>query len=347
MSLTKALVLLAVAFSCFVSSVCRANISRNELHRLAPQEAYEIGMQLRWQYKLHDARQYLRFAANHGVTNAMCMYSVMLLSDGATSTNSTKAYRYAKKAAHKGSECGVVLLANLSSQDHNPLGASKVSLSEDEDSLSNDSDFISVLFAVNTTDTFTEHSDEYYERLKMVSDNGNAIAQYALATAYQLNQFYGGFILSSSRNKEIRRLYKASADQGYIPAINAYVGLLLDDENYEEVSQYVQVAIRQGSANEILALADSYAIGGNLSQFKQNTILAASYYKVYFDSMAIDPFYPDFYNVEKASYESLVRTMSTEQKIKSEDLANQYLAAHKVRAFDDYWYLDQVKIAIQ
>ncbi|MGV3003020.1 tetratricopeptide repeat protein [Vibrio sp. E150_018] len=313
-----------------------AAVSQDELTKLTPKQAYDKGMLLRWQYKLTDAKAYLKYAADNGVVNAMCVYSIMSQTNIFIQTE--ESYNYSLMAAKHNNVCGISGLIgaeSLSSQADKKFWIERLRAIIKPKIEHGDGD---AMLTMASTYLVQDDQDGYLEWLEKSARTGYAESQYYLA--YNHDGGDGWFLIPGSREKEIRRLYKASADQGYIPAISQYGAILVEENNLVEALKYWNNAIEQGAALVILSMAEIYSGKNPQVHLEENKVLAATYYQVYFDSMGSEK-NENLHRIFKEKNRVLLETMTNEQKAESDRLAKEYLKTHTVRAFDDFWYLSE------
>ncbi|TVO35863.1 tetratricopeptide repeat protein [Vibrio algivorus] len=300
--------------------------------KLTPKQAYDKGMLLRWQYKLTDAKAYLKYAADNGLSNAMYMYGVLSRSNIFIQTD--EQYQYFKSAAELNNINGMLALtdnASIASKQEKDLYKATLTKYLLEKSKAGDGSSMYLLYIL-------EQGKNGLGWLEKSAQSGYAKAQYYLA--YNHDGGDGWFLIPGSREKEIRRLYKASADQGYIPAISQYGAILVEENNLVEALKYWNNAIDQGAALVILSMAEIYSGKNSQVHLEENKVLAATYYQVYFDSMGSEK-NENLHRIFKEKNRVLLETMTNEQKAESDRLAKEYLKTHTVRAFDDFWYLSE------
>ncbi|WED22862.1 hypothetical protein L3Q72_05570 [Vibrio sp. JC009] len=296
---------------------------------LSLQDAYEKGKLLHWQYKEEQAKSYLKYAADKGHIEAAFMYSE-ILSQPSFVQNEEES-KYAVMAAESGHLLALLKVSIGTSMIKRDWRVKAEQLLLNQAQLGN-SDAMRYLYSF-----YPDSDDRSYYWLKKASESGNPKAMFMLAERYEGQ--YGWFIIPGSREKEILRLYKASAEAGYPPAMDAYsFSLERKPETRKEAVFWILKGVEAGQAMALLIAAELYSSDGDLRDvMPYDSVKAAAYYHCYFANMAKIEKKRATYDYYYELYQDLLSTMTESEILQAEELAKNYLSTHTVRAFDEFW----------
>ncbi|WP_052675335.1 tetratricopeptide repeat protein [Photobacterium iliopiscarium] len=216
---------------------------------ISVENAYQLGDLLVDQYKIKQGQPYLKYAADKGHVKAALAYSRSL------STNvmvlGPQEHEYAVKAAKLGNEDAMLTLSlnrNIFG-DREEFRAKLLKISK-EKAEQGDADAMRKLSLL-----FLNTSDEL-DWLKKSAEYGNAKAQYELGRSYEVGD--GWFFIPGNREKEVKRLYKASAEQGNFRGMEGYASII-HKEGQDEAALDIWIKMANtGDAGSIIFLARKY-----------------------------------------------------------------------------------------
>ncbi|HIF9422609.1 TPA: tetratricopeptide repeat protein [Photobacterium damselae] len=258
------------------------------------EDAYQLGDLLVDQYKIKQGQPYLKYAADKGNAKAALAYSRSL------STNvmvlGPQEHEYAVKAAKLGNEDAMLTL----SLSRNIFGDREA--------------FRSVLL------------NKLREK---AAEHGDANAQYELGRTYEVGD--GWFFIPGKREKEVKRLYKASAEQGNFRGMEGYASILLREGKKEKALEIWKKMANTGDAGSIIFLAAGYLNATpRITYPEKDEVLGAAYSKIYLDSMGTDK-KQSLYEIYKEDYLEAMSHLSEAQKEQVNDFAKEFLKTHTVR----------------
>ncbi|WP_341509106.1 sel1 repeat family protein [Photobacterium damselae subsp. damselae] len=289
---------------------------------MSVEDAYQLGDLLVDQYKIKQGQPYLKYAADKGNAKAALAYSRSL------STNvmvlGPQEHEYAVKAAKLGNEDAMLTL----SLSRNIFGDRDVFRSALLNKLKEKA-------AQGDADAMRKLSILYFGTSKEVdwkkkaAEHGNATAQHELARYYEVGK--GWFFIPGKREKEVKRLYKASAEQGNLRGMEGYASIIYDEGNKEEALDIWIKMANTGDAGSIRFLAARYLhIVPQITYPEKDELLGAAYSKIYLDSMGTDK-KQSLYAIYKENYLEAMGHLSEAQKEQVNDFAKEFLKTHTVR----------------
>ncbi|HIF9455936.1 TPA: hypothetical protein ACX6SN_000524 [Photobacterium damselae] len=261
---------------------------------MSVEDAYQLGDLLVDQYKIKQGQPYLKYAADKGNAKAALAYSRSL------STNvmvlGPQEHEYAVKAAKLGNEDAMLTL----SLSRNIFGDREA--------------FRSVLL------------NKLREK---AAEHGDANAQYELGRTYEVGD--GWFFIPGKREKEVKRLYKASAEQGNFRGMEDYASILLREGKKETALEIWTKMANTGDAGSIIFLAAGYLNATpRITYPEKDEVLGAAYSKIYLDSMGTDK-KQSLYEIYKEDYLEAMSHLSEAQKEQVNNFAKEFLKTHTVR----------------
>ena len=288
---------------------------------MSVEDAYQLGDLLVDQYKIKQGQPYLKYAADKGNAKAALAYSRSFKTN--IMVQSPKQHEYAVKAAKLGSDDAKFALSFPS----NVFGDQELYRAEQ----------------INTLKTRAEKGDakamyrlsllysgsEDMEWKEKAAEHGDANAQYELGRRYEVGK--GWFFIPGNREKEVKRLYKASAKQGNFRGMVGYASILFKEGKRKEALDIWIKMANTGDATSIRFLASRYL--NSLPQItypKKDEVLGAAYSKIYLYSMGTDKEH-DLYDIYKEEYLETMSRLSEAQKEQVNDFAAEFLKKHTVR----------------
>ncbi|PSX29405.1 hypothetical protein C0W52_05210 [Photobacterium kishitanii] len=288
---------------------------------MSVEDAYQLGDLLVDQYKIKQGQPYLKYAADKGNAKAALAYSRSFKTN--IMVQSPKQHEYAVKAAKLGSDDAKFALSFPS----NVFGDQESYRAEQ----------------INTLKTRAEKGDakamyrlsllysgsEDMEWKEKAAEHGDANAQYELGRRYEVGK--GWFFIPGNREKEVKRLYKASAEQGNFRGMEGYASIIYDEGNKKEALDIWIKMANTGDAGSIIFLAARYLHSlPQITYPKKDEVLGAAYSKIYLDSMGTDKKH-DLYDIYKEQYLETMSHLSDAQKKQVNDFAEEFLSKHTVR----------------
>ncbi|KJG63350.1 tetratricopeptide repeat protein [Photobacterium kishitanii] len=289
---------------------------------MSVEDAYQLGDLLVDQYKIKQGQPYLKYAADKGNAKAALAYSRSL------STNvmvlGPQEHEYAVKAAKLGNEDAMLTLSlnkNIfGDREEFRIELLKISKEKAEQSNADAMRKLSLLYL--------DTSDEL-DWLRKSAEYGNAKAQYELGRTYEVGE--GWFFIPGNREKEVKRLYKASAEQGNFRGMEGYASILFKEGNKKEAFDIWTKMANTGDAFSTIYLAGQYLHTiPEISYPEKDEVLGAAYSKIYLDSMGTDKEH-DLYDIYKEQYLEAMSHLSDAQKKQVNDFAKEFLSKHTVR----------------
>ncbi|ELV7517195.1 hypothetical protein QMU85_002192 [Photobacterium damselae] len=164
---------------------------------------------------------------------------------------------------------------------------------------------------------------------KKAAEHGNVTAQHELARYYEVGK--GWFFIPGKREKEVKRLYKASAEQGNFRGMEGYASIIYDEGNKKEALDIWTKMANTGDAFSIIFLAVQYlhSLPG-ITYPEKDEVLGAAYSKIYLDSMGTDK-ENNLYEIYKENYLEAMSHLSEAQKEQVNNFAKEFLKTHTVR----------------
>ncbi|HIF9125316.1 TPA: sel1 repeat family protein [Photobacterium damselae] len=286
------------------------------------EDAYQLGDLLVDQYKIKQGQPYLKYAADKGNAKAALAYSRSL------STNvmvlGPQEHEYAVKAAKLGNEDAMLTLS-LSRNIFGDREAFRSVLLNKlrEKAAQGDADAMRKLSILNFG------TSKEVDWKKKAAEHGNATAQHELARYYEVGK--GWFFIPGKREKEVKRLYKASAEQGNLRGMEGYASIIYDEGNKEEALDIWIKMANTGDAVSISVLAARYLHAvPQITYPEKDEVLGAAYSKIYLDSMGTDK-KQSLYEIYKENYLEAMGHLSEAQKEQVNEFAKEFLKTHTVR----------------
>ncbi|MFB1078466.1 tetratricopeptide repeat protein, partial [Photobacterium damselae] len=170
---------------------------------------------------------------------------------------------------------------------------------------------------------------EETEWKEKAAEHGDANAQYELGRSYEVGD--GWFFIPGKREKEVKRLYKASAEQGNFRGMEGYASIIYDEGNKKEALDIWTKMANTGDAFSIIFLAAQYlhSLPG-ITYPEKDEVLGAAYSKIYLDSMGTDK-ENNLYEIYKENYLEAMSHLSEAQKEQVNEFAKEFLKTHTVR----------------
>ena len=289
---------------------------------MSVENAYQLGDLLVDQYKIKQGQPYLKYAADKGNAKAALAYSRSL------STNvmvlGPQEHEYAVKAAKLGNEDAMLTLSlnrNIFG-DRKEFRAKLLKISKEKAEQGNAD-------AMRKLSILYFGTSEEIDWKKKAAEHGNATAQHELARYYEVGK--GWFFIPGNREKEVKRLYKASAKQGNLRGMEGYASILFKEEKKKEALDIWRKMANTGDATSIRFLASRYLHSlPQITYPKKNEVLGAAYSKIYLDSMGTNKEH-DLYDIYKEEYLETMSHLSEAQKEQVNDFAAEFLKKHTVR----------------
>ncbi len=113
------------------------------------------------------------------------------------------------------------------------------------------------------------HAEEKLGWLEKAAEAGDGAAQLRLAKIYSRGA--GWFLIPGNRQKEIRRLLKASAESGYAPGMYNYALMQVAD-NPDEAALWLERAAKLGYVRAVVEYAASLGESPNRYNLPQDSI---------------------------------------------------------------------------
>ncbi|WIH18222.1 tetratricopeptide repeat protein [Photobacterium damselae] len=290
---------------------------------MSVEDAYQLGDLLVDQYKIKQGQPYLKYAADKGNAKAALAYSRSL------STNvmvlGPQEHEYAVKAAKLGNEDAMLTLSlsrNIFGDRFRSVLLNKLR----EKAAQGDAD------AMRKLSILYFGTSKEVDWKKKAAEHGNATAQHELARYYEVGK--GWFFIPGKREKEVKRLYKASAEQGNFRGMEGYASIIYDEGNKKEALDIWTKMANTGDATSIRFLAARYLhMVPQITYPEKDEVLGAAYSKIYLDSMGTDK-KQSLYEIYKENYLEVMSHLSEAQKKQVNDFAADYLKTHTVRVLD-------------
>ena len=288
---------------------------------MSVEDAYQLGELLVDQYKIQQGQPYLKYAADKGHAKAALAYSWTFRTN--IMVQSPKEHEYAVKAAKLGSNDAKFALSTSSNiygdRDKYRTPLVKELKKKTEQGDGNAMNMLHFLYP-----------DESNYWLEKAAKHGNAKAQSSLASMYAGGK--GWFFIPGNREKEVKRLYKASAEQGNFRGMEGYASII-HKEGQDEAALDIWIKMANtGDAGSIIFLARKYLHSQPTTIYpEKNEVLGAAYSKIYLDSMGTDKEH-DLYDIYKENYLEAMSHLSEAQKKQVNDFAEEFLKKHTVRA---------------
>ncbi|WP_146152593.1 tetratricopeptide repeat protein [Photobacterium iliopiscarium] len=296
-----------------------------EPETMTVEEAYQLGDLLVDQYKIKQGQPYLKYAADKGHAEAALAYSWSLSTNIMVQT--PQEHEYAVKAAELGSEDAKFKLSS-SSNIYSDGELFRIPLIKELKSRAEQGD----AKAMHRLSLLYFNSSEGDDWKKKAAEYGDAKAQFELGRRYEVGK--GWFFIPGNRDKEIKRLYKASADQGNLSGMEGYASILFKEGKKKEALDIWIKSANTGSAGAITFIAGRYLHSlPQITYPEKNEILGAAYLKIYFDSMGNDK-NNSLYDARQNDYIDLMNRLTDEKKKQVNQFADEFLSKHTVRVIN-------------
>ena len=289
------------------------------------EEAYQLGDLLVDQYKIKQGQPYLKYAADKGHADAALAYSRSLSTNIMVQT--PQEHEYAVKAAELGSEDAKFKLS-FSSNIYSDRELFRIPLIKElkNKAEQGDANAMNMLYFLCSDVS----KSEYW--LNKAAEHGNANAQFSLANRYEGGE--GWFFILGKRDKEIKRLYKASAEQGNLSGMEGYASILFKEGKKKEALDIWIKSANTGSAGAIGFLASGYLNSiPQITYPEKNEVLGAAYLKIYLNSMGTDK-EKTIYEIYQDYYIDVMRRLTEDQKKQVNQFADEFLSKHTVRVIN-------------
>ncbi|WP_283130125.1 hypothetical protein [Enterovibrio norvegicus] len=314
---------------------------------LTAEQAYQKGKILHFQDRFEEAEPYLLQAGESG--NASAYY---LIGDGVDggyinilAAMSTKEYTFMKLAAENGHLLAMLRLVyykSRASQSEKERWRNKLRQVLKPHAQSGNPLALSFLSGVALSE---EDDGENFEYAVKAAYAGHPRSQYYIASEYENGE--GWFFLPGSREKEVAKLYEASARGGYHDAI-WYVGVTkVKAGETEKGMQILNVLIDKGDASKISTLG---LMLSDLPDFDEewvydDKILGSTYMRASAIAMSDSDDTFQFFNEEAISL------LTAEENQQVDQLTEEYLRTHTVYrqdGLDEFEYtVDNLHTALE
>ncbi|MGD8110985.1 tetratricopeptide repeat protein [Vibrio sp. TRT 17S01] len=307
-------------------------MASNDLSDLSADQAFEKGKLLRWQLHHQEALPYLKHAAEKGSAEAAYIYSIEL-EDGSEKQGEEE-YHYALRAAEQGNLLAMLKVSSSSNPERDEIRQEWEEKTQQAILERAEAGNPEAMLLLHTT--LEKEKDKMAWLEKAVAAN-HPEAKFKLAQAYEAG--YDWFFIPGKRSKETKRLYQESAEQGYPPAMKAYMEqLLAKKKTREEGFEWMKKLAEIGRADSLLLIANTYAEDRQMRDIvPQDRVKALSYLYAYFESMATPKSHDSLHRAYQKKIAIHRSLLSEEEGLKADAMAEDYLANHTVRAYDDLW----------
>ncbi|PSB82274.1 tetratricopeptide repeat protein, partial [Photobacterium damselae] len=285
------------------------------------EDAYQLGDLLVDQYKIKQGQPYLKYAADKGNAEAALAYSRSFKTN--IMVQSPKEHEYAVIAAKLGSDDAKFALSFSRNVfgDRGLYRAEQIKALKDRAKQGD----AKAMYRLSLLYSGSEET-EWKEK---AAEHGDANAQYELGRSYEVGD--GWFFIPGKREKEVKRLYKASAEQGNFRGMEGYASIIYDEGNKKEALDIWTKMANTGDAFSIIFLAAQYlhSLPG-ITYPEKDEVLGAAYSKIYLDSMGTDK-ENNLYEIYKENYLEAMSHLSEAQKEQVNEFAKEFLKTHTVR----------------
>ncbi|WIG76251.1 sel1 repeat family protein [Photobacterium damselae] len=288
---------------------------------MSVEDAYQLGDLLVDQYKIKQGQPYLKYAADKGNAEAALAYSRSFKTN--IMVQSLKEHEYAVKAAKLGSDDAKFALSFSRNVfgDRGLYRAEQIKALKDRAKQGD----AKAMYRLSLLYSGSEET-EWKEK---AAEHGNAMAQHELARYYEVGK--GWFFIPGKREKEVKRLYKASAEQGNLRGMEGYASIISDEGNKKEALDIWIKMANTGDAVSISVLAARYLHAvPQITYPEKDEVLGAAYSKIYLDSMGTDK-KQSLYEIYKENYLEAMSHLSEAQKEQVNEFAKEFLKTHTVR----------------
>ncbi len=303
------------------------SIRASELNlSLEPKLAYDKGILLFQQNKYPEAKPFLSIALEHGYPAAGLMLADTYSTNPFVLTK--KESFYTRKAAELDSVIGMLRMGGPGSfQVNNSAWTTKI-MPEIKVLAKQGNAFAMRLLSINLTD-----EQEKFDWFKKAANAGDSFAQYELARRYRMGD--GWFLIPGKREREVERLFKASADSGDREGMLAYAKLLKKKNDVQGYTSIMKQLVDMGDAKAIYSLAST-------NRRENNNKVAAYHYKIFIESMG-EGVGEDrvTYNTARDMYKMVTANMLGDEIEQIERDVNEYLQSHVVhyqKRIEEYEY---------
>ncbi|HIF9265904.1 TPA: tetratricopeptide repeat protein [Photobacterium damselae] len=306
------------------ASQTQAQTTYSAPNTMSVEDAYQLGDLLVDQYKIKQGQPYLKYAADKGNAEAALAYSRSFKTN--IMVQSPKEHEYAVKAAKLGSDDAKFALSFSRNVfgDRGLYRAEQIKALKDRAKQGD----AKAMYRLSLLYSGSEET-EWKEK---AAEHGDANAQYELGRSYEVGD--GWFFIPGKRKKEVKRLYKASAEQGNFRGMVGYASIIYDEGNKEEALDIWIKMADTGDATSIRFLAARYLhMVPQITYPEKDEVLGAAYSKIYLDSMGTDK-KQSLYEIYKENYLEVMSHLSEAQKKQVNDFAADYLKTHTVRVLD-------------
>ncbi|WP_283130124.1 hypothetical protein [Enterovibrio norvegicus] len=310
---------------------------------LTAEQAYQKGKILHFQDRFEEAEPYLLQAGNSG--NAAAYY---LIADSGSFNRfgmSDKEYKFMKFAADNGhllAMVGMISDRSLTSPKEKKIWRERfLEVIEPEINQGNPLayELLSRLYVLK---------DEYFGLLKDSAYAGYPSAQWEVARRFEMGDDW--FLLPGSREKEVAKLYEASARGGYRDALSRKLSRLIQEGKEKEGLTILDALIAKGDAQTLstygILISDlSLDLAPDWTYIDK--VKGATYLKTLKDSMS--PNSRDGMN--QRMYERAKALLTAEEILQVSQLTDEYLSNHSVYkqdGLDEFEYtVDNLHTALE
>ncbi|MCW8336081.1 sel1 repeat family protein [Vibrio sp. SCSIO 43135] len=323
-------------FSFIALFACTAS-AQTELYdeqQLSPQQAQEVGNLLRAQYKITEAFRYLKYAADLGDAKAAYLYAIELQHTPSTLRRNDDFEVYMLRSAKAGYIDAALYLytqADWLESTEKSNWRSRYYEMVIELGASDPNQAFYRLY--NYFKTSEPELANYY--LKQSASNLYPLA--VMATAANIANGQGTFLMPGSRETESRLMYKTAAESNFLPAIRHYILLLEQKNKREEAFEWRLKAIELGDLNSLAVAGRAYAGMSEYYSFvASDSIKAKSYLDLYLSYAGSDKLANVYANAQTLST-SLSKVMTADQIEQANIRVEEYKQSTTYYNFDYHW----------
>lgn len=305
-----------------------------DVEKMSPQAAYQHGKLLRAQFKSVEAREYLKYAADHDDPDGAYAYAMeqMGYHDRVRATGYARDYLI--KAAEGGSRPALKYLY----RDGDWLSRAK----RDKYKVKYYNSLIE-LGAVSPGLAYLYLSDYFHTSDSELSDYYlNKAMEFEIPSAYmtsakRLENGEGDFFFDSSRIDQSHRHYQHAAEAGYIPAIKKYISILESQGKFEQALKWREIGLEHGDITSLVTLGNIYSGNSPRYSFVTPDLLKAKvYFELYLESAGQDRL-PNVYQQAETNYKDTVDKIAEIYLPQSEAFKNELAEIEYFYNHDHLW----------